>query len=91
MGSPQDKELVKQAFAFIGLLQRENAQLHAVLRQLGQLVDDMTNNCSYEVFEHEWAEITQAMGKLSEFFATHQKDLNDLSRAADINDEVDEV
>lgn len=91
MGSPQDKELVRQAFAFIGLLQRENAQLHAVLRQLGQLVDDMSNNCSYEVFEHEWAEITQAMGKLSEFFAVHQKDLSELSKAAEINDEVDEV
>jgi len=31
------------------------------------------------------------MGKLSEFFAVHQKDLSELSKAAEINDEVDEV
>jgi hypothetical protein len=89
--SHHDRELLKQAYRFIGLLQRENAQLHAVLRQLGQLVDDMNNNCSYEVFEHEWAEITLAMAKLSTFFAKHQKDLSELSELSQLNDEVDEI
>lgn len=91
MGLHQDRELLKQAYRFIALLQRENAQLHAVLRQLGQLVDDMGNNCSYEVFEHEWAEITLAMAKLSTFFAKHQEDLAELKDSDIFNDEVDEV
>lgn len=91
MGLHQDRELLKQAYRFIALLQRENAQLHAVLRQLGQLVDDMENNCSYEIFEHEWAEITLAMAKLSAFFAKHQEDLAELKDSDIFNDEVDEV
>lgn len=91
MDSRQDRELLKQAYRFLALLQRENAQLHAVLRQLGQLVDDMENNCSYEVFEHEWAEITLAMAKLSTFFAKHQEDLAELKDSDIFNDEVDEV
>ena len=91
MGLHQDRELLKQAYVFIALLQKENAQLHTVLRQLGQLVDDMDNNCSYEVFEHEWVEITLAMAKLSTFFAKHQKDLSELSELSQLNDEVDEV
>lgn len=91
MDSHQDRELLKQAYRFLALLQRENAQLHAVLRQLGQLVDDMENNCSYEIFEHEWAEITLAMAKLSAFFAKHQEDLAELKDSDIFNDEVDEV
>lgn len=91
MDSHQDRELLKQAYRFLALLQRENAQLHAVLRRLGQLVDDMENNCSYEIFEHEWAEITLAMAKLSEFFAKHQEDLAELKDSDIFNDEVDEV
>lgn len=91
MGLHQDRELLKQAYRFLALLQRENAQLHAVLRQLGQLVDDMENNCSYEIFEHEWAEITLAMAKLSAFFAKHQEDLAELKDSDIFNDEVDEV
>ncbi|NBX98042.1 hypothetical protein EBQ81_04225 [bacterium] len=91
MDSRHDRDLLKQAYRFLALLQRENAQLHAVLRQLGQLVDDMNNNCSYEVFEHEWAEITLAMAKLSEFFSSHQKDLAELKDSDIFNDEVDEV
>lgn len=91
MDSRQDRELLKQAYRFLALLQRENAQLHSVLRQLGQLVDDMENNCSYEVFEHEWAEITLAMAKLSTFFAKHQEDLAELKDSDIFNDEVDEV
>ena len=91
MDSHQDRELLKQAYRFLALLQRENAQLHAVLRRLGQLVDDMENNCSYEIFEHEWAEITLAMAKLSEFFAKHQEDLAELKDSDIFNDEVDEI
>ena len=91
MDSHHDRELLKQAYRFLALLQRENAQLHAVLRQLGQLVDDMENNCSYEIFEHEWAEITLAMAKLSAFFAKHQEDLAELKDSDIFNDEVDEV
>lgn len=91
MASHQSKDLLKQACRFITLLQRENAQLHSVLRQLGQLVDDMENNCSYEVFEHEWAEIAVAMAKLSEFFAKHQEDLAALKDCELFDDEVDEV
>ena len=91
MDSRHDRELLKQAYRFLALLQRENAQLHAVLRQLGQLVDDMNNNCSYEVFEHEWAEIALSMAKLSEFFLKHQKDLAELKDSDIFNDEVDEL
>jgi len=89
--SHRDRDLLKQACRFIGLLQRENAQLHAVLRQLGQLVDDMENNCSYEVFEHEWAEIALSMAKLSTFFAKHQEDLAALKDCDIFDGEVDEV
>ena len=91
MASHRDRDLLKQACRFIALLQRENAQLHSVLRQLGQLVDDMENNCSYEVFEHEWAEIALAMAKLSTFFAKHQEDLAELKDGNIFDDEVDEV
>jgi len=87
----RDRDLLKRAYSFIALLQRENAQLHAVLRQLGQLVDDMENNCSYEVFEHEWAEIALSMAKLSTFFAKHQEDLAALKDCDIFDGEVDEV
>ena len=91
MASHRDRDLLKQACRFIALLQRENAQLHSVLRQLGQLVDDMENNCSYEVFEHEWAEIALSMAKLSTFFSKHQEDLAELKDGNIFDDEVDEV
>jgi hypothetical protein len=51
----------------------------------------MENNCSYEVFEHEWAEIALAMAKLSTFFAKHQEDLAELKDGNIFDDEVDEV
>jgi len=91
VASHRDRDLLKRAYSFIALLQRENAQLHAVLRQLGQLVDDMENNCSYEVFEHEWAEIALSMAKLSTFFAKHQEDLATLKDCDIFDGEVDEV
>ena len=81
------------AYEFIGLLQRENAQLHGVLRLLGQLVDDMGSNCSYEVFETHWEGIKEGVSRLSTFFAGHQKALKSLQDACpDVfdNDEVDE-
>lgn len=91
MDSRHDRDLLKQAHVFIGLLQKENAHLHAVLRQLGQLVDDMDNNCSYEVFEHEWAEIVLSMAKLSRFFAKHQEDLAALKDSNIFEGEIDET
>jgi len=74
----QDKERYRRACRFIHLLSLENAQLHAVVRIFGQLVDDMNNNCSYEVFEAEWKDITEAMDRLASFFARHQKNLKEL-------------
>lgn len=74
----QDKKRYRRACRFIHLLSLENAQLHAVVRIFGQLVDDMNNNCSYEVFEAEWKDITEAMDRLASFFARHQKNLKEL-------------
>jgi len=71
----QDREQLKLANRFISLLQKENAQLHSVLRLLGQLVDDMNANCSYEVFEHQWKGLTDEVKRLSGFFESHQKAL----------------
>jgi hypothetical protein len=51
----------------------------------------MENNCSYEVFEHEWAEIALSMAKLSTFFAKHQEDLATLKDCDIFDGEVDEV
>jgi hypothetical protein len=51
----------------------------------------MENNCSYEVFEHEWAEIALSMAKLSTFFAKHQEDLAALKDCDIFDGEVDEV
>ena len=89
-----DREQLKVAHKFIGLLQRENAQLHNVLRLLGQLVDDMNANCSYEVFEAQWNGLTEQVKRLSGFFESHQKALQSLQDACpDVfdNDEVDEA
>jgi hypothetical protein len=89
----QDREQLKVAHKFIALLQRENAQLHSVLRLLGQLVDDMNANCSYEVFEHQWKGLTDEVKRLSGFFEGHQKALQSLHDAcpnAFDQDEVDE-
>ena len=81
------------AHKFIALLQRENAQLHGVLRLLGQLVDDMNANCSFEVFEAQWNGLTEQVKRLSGFFETHQKALQSLQDSipdAWENDEVDD-
>jgi len=89
----QDREQLKVAHKFIALLQRENAQLHSVLRLLGQLVDDMNANCSYEVFEHQWKGLTDEVKRLSGFFEGHQKALQSLHDACPEvwdTDEVDE-
>jgi hypothetical protein len=54
----------------------------------------MENNCSFEVFETEWAEISLAVARLSLFFRKHQKDLQSLkdSIPKDFDgDEVDET
>ena len=87
----QDREQLKVAHKFIALLQRENAQLHSVLRLLGQLVDDMNANCSYEVFETQWNAITDRVKSLSAFFATHQKHLKTLQDACPDAFDADEV
>ena len=79
------------AHKFIGLLQRENAQLHGVLRLLGQLVDDMNANCSYEVFEAQWNGLTERVKGLSVFFETHQKALQSLQDACPDEFDADEV
>lgn len=91
---PPDREQLKLAHRFISLLQAENAQLHSVLRLLGQLVDDMGNNCSYEVFEAQWNSLTDRVKGLGVFFESHQKALKSLQDACPIdfeNDEVDEL
>jgi len=90
----QVKDSDRLKMQYIRLLHAENAQLHAVLRLLCQLVNDMENNCSFEVFETEWAEISLAVARLSLFFSKHQKDLQSLkdSIPKDFDgDEVDET
>lgn len=90
----QVKDSDRLKMQYIRLLHAENAQLHAVLRLLCQLVNDMENNCSFEVFEAEWAEISLAVARLSLFFRKHQKDLQSLkdSIPEDFDgDEVDET
>ena len=87
----QDREQLKAAHKFIGLLQRENAQLHGVLRLLGQLVDDMNANCSYEVFEAQWNGLTERVKGLSGFFESHQKALQSLQDACPDEFDTDEV
>jgi hypothetical protein len=74
----KDKERYRRACRFIHLLRLENAQLHAVVRLLGQLVDDMDHNCSYEVFEAEWKDISESMDRLASFFSRHQVNLKKL-------------
>lgn len=75
------KDSDKLKLEYIRLLHAENAQLHAVLRLLCQLVKDMENNCSFEVFEAEWADISLAVARLSVFFSKHQLDLRKLREA----------
>jgi hypothetical protein len=87
----QDREQLKLANKFIGLLQKENAQLHSVLRLLGQLVDDMNANCSFEVFEHQWQGLTDEVKRLSGFFETHQKALQSLHDACPETFDTNEV
>ena len=87
----QDREQLKLANRFISLLQKENAQLHSVLRLLGQLVDDMDANCSFEVFEAQWEGLTDEVNRLSGFFESHQKALQLLQDAIPSDFEADEV
>jgi hypothetical protein len=82
---------LKVAHKFIALLQRENAQLHGVLRLLGQLVDDMNANCSFEVFEAQWNGLTEQVKRLSGFFESHQKALQSLHDACPEVWDTDEV
>ena len=91
MGLNHDREQLKVAHKFIALLQRENAQLHGVLRLLGQLVDDMNANCSYEVFEVQWNSLTEQVKRLSGFFESHQKVLQSLHDACPEVWDTDEV
>ena len=86
-----DREQLKVAHKFIALLQRENAQLHGVLRLLGQLVDDMNANCSYEVFEAQWNGLTEQVKRLSGFFESHQKALQSLQDSIPDDFDIDEV
>ena len=86
-----DREQLKASHKFIGLLQRENAQLHGVLRLLGQLVDDMNANCSYEVFEAQWNGLTEQVKRLSGFFESHQKALQSLQDSIPDDFDTDEV
>jgi len=86
-----DREQLKASHRFIGLLQRENAQLHGVLRLLGQLVDDMNANCSYEVFEAQWNGLTEQVKRLSGFFESHQKALKSLQDSIPDDFDTDEV
>ena len=87
----QDREQLKLANRFISLLQKENAQLHGVLRLLGQLVDDMDANCSFEVFEHQWEGLTDEVNRLSGFFESHQKALQVLQDSIPDVWDTDEV
>ena len=82
---------MKLANRFIGLLQKENAQLHGVLRLLGQLVDDINANCSFEVFEAQWNGLTEQVKRLSGFFESHQKALQSLHDACPEAFDADEV
>ena len=82
---------MKLANRFISLLQKENAQLHGVLRLLGQLVDDMDANCSFEVFEHQWEGLTNEVNRLSGFFESHQKALQVLQDSIPDVWDTDEV
>ena len=82
---------MKLANRFISLLQKENAQLHSVLRLLGQLVDDMNANCSFEVFEAQWEGLTDEVNRLSGFFESHQKALQSLQDAIPSDFDADEV
>jgi len=91
VGLNQDREQLKASHKFIGLLQRENAQLHGVLRLLGQLVDDMNANCSYEVFEAQWNGLTEQVKRLSGFFQSHQKALQSLQDSIPDDFDTDEV
>jgi len=91
VGLNHDREQLKVAHKFIALLQRENAQLHGVLRLLGQLVDDMNANCSYEVFEVQWNSLTEQVKRLSGFFESHQKALQLLHDACPEVWDTDEV
>jgi hypothetical protein len=91
VGLNHDREQLKVAHKFIALLQRENAQLHGVLRLLGQLVDDMNANCSYEVFEAQWNSLTEQVKRLSGFFESHQKALQSLHDACPEVWDQDEV
>jgi hypothetical protein len=86
-----DREQLKASHKFIGLLQRENAQLHSVLRLLGQLVDDMNANCSFEVFEAQWNGLTEQVKRLSGFFESHQKALQSLQDSIPDDFDTDEV
>ncbi len=86
-----DREQLKASHRFIGLLQRENAQLHGVLRLLGQLVDDMNANCSFEVFEAQWNGLTEQVKRLSGFFESHQKALKSLQDSIPDDFDTDEV
>ena len=87
----QDREQLKLANRFISLLQKENAQLHGVLRLLGQLVDDMDAKCSFEVFEHQWEGLTDEVNRLSGFFESHQKALQVLQDSIPEVWDTDEV
>ena len=58
---------------------------------LGQLVDDMGNNCSYEVFEAQWNGLTERVKGLSGFFESHQKALQSLQDACPDEFDTDEV
>jgi hypothetical protein len=91
VGLNHDREQLKVAHKFIALLQRENAQLHGVLRLLGQLVDDMNANCSYEVFEVQWNSLTEQVKRLSGFFESHQKALQSLHDSCPEVWDTDEV
>jgi len=73
-----DKFRLLLAHRFIDLVRAENTQLHGVIRLLGQLVDDMENNCSFEVFEAQWVEMTNQVKVLAKFFETHKTSLEEL-------------
>ena len=62
-----------------------------MLRLLGQLVDDMNANCSYEVFEAQWNGLTERVKGLSGFFESHQKALQSLQDACPDEFDTDEV
>jgi len=49
----------------------------------------MNNNCSYEVFEAEWKDVTDSIGRLASFFARHQKNLQQLHDECPREDEYE--